>query len=163
MIVPSDIGTDLIETKLGRGIIAVSSIFGPGLGQVARRAAAVRVDGISQMQKEIRMLRPNRVHHRKGFIAFSRIPAAAKRHLRKIVRSRRSDKAGNVSGLLTVHGGAVVIGFRRLKIFESNEYSTVGLSVHGERTDGGKVTKARLLAVVQNHLATRFGGQPDHA
>src|SRR4030095_15043702 len=122
MIVPSDIGTDLIETKLGRGIIAVSSIFGPELAQVARRAAAVRVDGISQMQKEIRMLRANRVHHSKGFVAFSRIPAAAKRHLRQIVRSRRSDKAGNVSGLLPSHCGAVVISCSGLKVFEFNKH-----------------------------------------
>src|SRR4029450_654262 len=117
MIVPSDIRTDLIETKSGRGIVAISSIFGPELGQLVRRAAAVRVDGISQMQKKIRMLRANRIHPRKGFIALSRIGAEAKRYLRRIIRFWRGDKTRNVSGLLTGQGGAVIIGRSRLKLF----------------------------------------------
>src|SRR5882724_2682016 len=117
MIVPSDIDTGLTETKLGRSIVAVRTIFRPELGQLVRSAAAVRVDGISQMQKEIRMLRANRVHHCKGFVAFSRIAAAAKRYLRRIIRFWRGDKARNVPGLLTGQDGAVIVGRSRLKFF----------------------------------------------
>ena len=58
MIVPGDISADFAEAKLARSIVTVGTIFRPELGEPVRGAAAVGVDGVSQMQEKIRTRAP---------------------------------------------------------------------------------------------------------
>ncbi len=162
VIVPDDVEARLGKQPLARRVVPVAAILGPKLGRGGGGAAAVGVDRVAQVDKEIRPGGADRVHDVEGLVAFPRVAAEAKLHGQKGVRRRRGFEARDRAGLLPGDGGAVIVGRGGLEPAEQEPGGVVGPPRHLDRRGDRGGREPRLFAVFDRDPAPRRGAEPNH-